>query len=83
MSRGAADIPLSAQPERPDDPDVHGTSRCPPAHTSRSVQLTSLSVHHSITGHLKPRSGGYMTLNWEEAQAADGLFTHPSHTVNR
>lgn len=55
----------------------------PPAHTSRSVQPASLSVHHSITGHLKPRSGGYMTLNWEEVQAADGLFTHPSHTVNK
>lgn len=53
-----------------------------PAHTSRSVQLASLSVNHSITGHLKPQPGGYMTLNWEEVQAADGLFTHPSQTVN-
>lgn len=77
---GAADIPLCVQP---DDPDVQGTSGAPPAHTSRSVQLASLSVRHSITGHLKPRSGGYMTLNWEEEQAADGLFTHPSHTVIR
>lgn len=80
MSLGAADIPLSVQP---DDPDVRGTSRWPPAHTSRSVQPASLSAHHSITGHLKPRSGGCMTLNWEEGQAADGLFTHISHTVNR
>lgn len=37
MSLGASDIPLSIQPERPDDPDVHGTSRCPP----RSYQQIS------------------------------------------
>lgn len=39
MTLGAADIPLSVQPEQPDDPDVHGTSRCPP--TPRSYQQIS------------------------------------------
>lgn len=46
-----------------------------PAHTSRSDQLASLSVNHSITGHLKPQPRGYSGLNWEETQAADGLLT--------
>lgn len=37
MSLGAADIPLSVQPELLDDPDVQGTSRRPP----RSYQQIS------------------------------------------
>lgn len=51
MSLVASDIPLPVQREQPNNPNVHGTSL--PTHTSRSVQLLSLSAHHSITGHFE------------------------------